>query len=271
MSTGSEQPIRFDESLHAAGEQVNVPSHALRQAMAWWIASEMVRRHPLDLRVAEWHPMDGGYDCVSLFRRDPDGGQWNGWVDSVHLHKGEGSTHIAPSAWFATTSDERFNWLEILLSTDRRSYVVEQLERVEGFRSPGATPSTVAQSIGPLLISSFLARTALTQDKWLMMNGYGDTWGEQRDWLFAPFADADRLRGSRESEDLFAIPETRYWFITEAPPGYPDQNSVTAHVAIDVVNGLAWTSTRRWVLLEAYERVSRRLSSLVQEVLGHLE
>ena len=97
----------------------------------------------------------------------------------VHMNKQEGNTHLTHAAWFDADADgERFNWLEVLLCEDRRSYVVQQLERAAELRSPAATPSTTVDTIGVRLISSFLQRTALARKPWTALNGQLDTSGE---------------------------------------------------------------------------------------------
>jgi hypothetical protein len=43
------------------------PSHALKQAVAWRVAVDLVRHYPSHhLRIIETHPCGGMYDCVSL-------------------------------------------------------------------------------------------------------------------------------------------------------------------------------------------------------------
>src|SRR6478609_8707647 len=151
MSTesGSPIPITFDDRLHAAGEQHPVASYAMRQALAWWVAAELIRRHPTHVRVREsCYP----YDCLSLQRRSST--QWQ----LVALLGQDLGHHITPLNW---GDSERFNWTEVLLAPDRRAYVVAQLELLEGLIPPASTPPTTATSIGPRLIAAFMGRSAL--------------------------------------------------------------------------------------------------------------
>lgn len=169
------QTIDVEPAIHVAGETIGVPSYSMRQALAWWTAAELTRRHPNNLRIAEWHPMDGQYDCVSLFRRS-DANTWNGWDELVHLNIRDPDDHLTGASWFGT-SDERFNWLDVLLAPDRRGHVITQLEQLEGLPSPATTPPTTAASIGVRFIAEFLSRSALAPDRWRLLNGYGDSWG----------------------------------------------------------------------------------------------
>jgi hypothetical protein len=105
-------PIQFDVRLHDLGEQVDLP-YPVKRALAWWIAAEMIRRHPDDMRVIETHPGGGMYDCLSLYRRYPQ--------DSLVAHMNLVG-HITHESWFDDpgggtrlgVADPRFNWFEVL-------------------------------------------------------------------------------------------------------------------------------------------------------------
>ena len=125
MPTMRATPIELDVGLHEIGEQINLP-YTIKRALAWWIAAQMIRRHPDEIRVIETHPAGGLYDCVSLFRRKPE--------DALVVHMNlEG--HITHQSWFDTegsnaanaVADRSFNWLEVLAAQDRRRYVIEAL------------------------------------------------------------------------------------------------------------------------------------------------
>jgi hypothetical protein len=52
------------------------PRNPVTRALAWWLAAELIRRHPADLREIETHPGGGQYDCISLYRRNSDSPAW---------------------------------------------------------------------------------------------------------------------------------------------------------------------------------------------------
>ena len=87
------------------------------------------------------------YDCLSLYRRYPQ--------DSLVAHMNLVG-HITHESWFddpgggarSGVADPRFNWFEVLAAEDRRRYVIEALEGVTGFESPGSTPPTNRASLG---------------------------------------------------------------------------------------------------------------------------
>ncbi len=61
--------IEFERELHEAGEKLSGRiSASLIQAAAWWVAAELIRRHPDRLTVIETHHGGGIYDCLSIFR-----------------------------------------------------------------------------------------------------------------------------------------------------------------------------------------------------------
>lgn len=168
-------PIPFDIRLHDLGEELSLP-YQVNRALAWWIAAEIIRRHPEEVRVIETHPVGGQYDCVSLYRRDAD--------DSLIAHMNlEG--HIRHKPWFEGSGgepdspviDPRFSWLEVLAAEDRRQNVIKALESVCGLTSPKKTPPTVTKSIGPRLIARFASALAFTSRTWHIRNAFHDSSG----------------------------------------------------------------------------------------------
>ena len=196
------KPIRFDVRLHELGEQVDLP-YPLKRALAWWIAAEMIRRHPNEIRAIETHPGGGQYDCVSLYRRHAE--------DALVAHMNlEG--HITHESWFGNpggesdsgVADPRLNWLEVLAAKDRRKYVIEALEGVCGFTSPSKTPQTAKKSIGPRLIARF-AGTAFTTRTWHIRNAVHDSAG-MRSGVNAWVRDIDGQRFESLETDLLGEP-----------------------------------------------------------------
>ena len=54
----------------------------------WWVVSEVIRRHP-ELKVEETYPMDGFYDCLTIY------GVTNGQQVHIDLNR-NGSIHAHP-------------------------------------------------------------------------------------------------------------------------------------------------------------------------------
>jgi len=253
--------IQFDQALHEAGERVSVQSLTLVRALAWTVASDLVRRHPTDLRVIETHPGGGQYDCLSVVRWSADRSELE---NIVHLNV---LGHITPNSWFGSVDDERFNWLEVLLCADRRCYVVTQLERTAGLQVPAHAPMPTSTSIGPMVISAFLGRSALGAAGWKAANGVCDSSQdvsvrrhlfEQLSWVGD--AAADTAPGAP-----FERPEYRFWFLGSKDDEGVDLSS--AAFAVDSWTGELWRHDGLHVdLLRQYRRANNSLDALVSAV-----
>lgn len=261
-----EQPVEanritFEEPLHSIGERLFIPSFAMRQALAWVVAAEFVRRHPNDLRVVEAHVHQYG-TAVTLFGRGARG--FGDGSPVAFLTLGE-SFHITPLGvdWEAG----RFNWLDVLLTRDRRSYVVQQLERVLNLEAPTVTPRTEESTVGARLVAAFLERTALGPTRWTVLNGAtvddddaspaGDLFG------FMPEVAIDRLK-YEPADHPWSLVESRYWFV--CPVSNTDQAQAPV-AAVDVAAGLAWASQGRVELLPLYRQLGGKIDALVSAVL----
>ena len=219
------EALRFDEHHHSIGEQIELP-YPVTRALAWWIAAELVRRHPADLRVIETHPGGGQYDCLSLYRRN------SGTPRLVaHLNL---LGHITPQSWFDQPDDgpeTRFNWFEVLAAQDRRTHVIAQLERIEGLSSPSATPSTTKASIGPRVLSRFATSASISTRRWWISNGVYDSSGMDggiQDWV----SDIEGVSLHRLPDDFGGEPAYRFWYVLD--------NEGKPFTAIDVDLGVAW-------------------------------
>lgn len=253
---------------HDVGERTTIPRHSIRQALAWTVAAELVRRHPDDAIVLETHPGGGQYDCVTVCARSSgEESQWpGGWRTIVDMNKEPGG-HLTHRSWHGQSERGRLNWLEVLLSEDLRAEVIEPIERAEGWPSPSTTPSTVGGSIGVRVLAAFATRVSLSRKPWILLNGYVDSSGGDggaRDDLFRSIPSADHDRATRQADDLFGIPEYRYWFLVEgetALDGVP-------RLAVDTFNGLAYRPDGETAedLLKLYREHSRLLDRVVSDV-----
>jgi hypothetical protein len=240
---------------------VELPYGVVR-GLAWWVASELIRRHPDQLRVIETHPGGGQYDCLSIYHRRRN--QESALI--VHLNL---LGHLTHGTWFGAPEggegDNRFNWFEVLNARDRRSYVVKQLEAAAGLPSPNATPETTRRSIGPRALARFAASAALTTKRWSIVNGFLDTSYDAavRTQYFEAFPGArlEPLRG-----DLLGQPAYRYWFVVD----HRDR----PQAAVDAERGLAWPfgDTGPGIdLLSRYRAAHSTIDHVVREVLPPIE
>ena len=252
--------LHLDAQLYALGESVQVP-YPLARAAAWWVAAELIRRHPKRLTVVETHPGGGQYDCVSVYRTDT--APSTGLVVFLNV-----AGHLTHEHWFGSTDssgeDDRFNWFEVIATPNRRRYVVEQLERVEGLTSPTSTPRTVRGSIGPLLLSHLATTMSIRRDGWDIRNAFHDSagdWSGVLEWSRS----VPGIAFEAMPDDFANEPAYRYWGVLD-----PDGQ---AAAIVDVRRGLAWRHDGDGIaidLLGLYSAQQRRLDRVAQVVLPEI-
>lgn len=249
--------------VHRIGEEtIAVRRHSVRQGLAWTIAADLVRRHPGICRVVEGHPHM--YDTVSVFACDQPGDH-DRWRLIVHMNKELGG-HLTHASWFGNGEQERLNWLDVLLAENPRTEIVEPLERIEDLPSPKSTPSTTEWSIGPRVLGAFAQRVMFSPAPWVLLNGMidGDYGAAERDWLFDQFPKLTEPRAERRSDDFMNQPEWRYWFVVQAYR--PEVEEGKASLAIDTVQGLAYTSDEVIDLMSVYKSTGRKVDAVVNAV-----
>ncbi len=256
----STEPARvtFNEPLHSLGERLHVPTFALRQALGWSVGAELVRRHPNRIRLLETFPHQYGRALSPYLMGEEDR---PGQLLGVFTYGRE--MHI--TLFVEHSSSGRFNWLDLLLAENRQHYVVRQLEFAFGLQKPSKTPPTQLASIGPRAIAAFLERSALGRDRWLMRSGTGqdddDIFVNNELFRAMPQVAADLVR-HRAHNHPWGLGESRYWFLCPIRNGIPRDPVLS----IDVVDGIAWSSSRRTDLMSEYNTLSRRLDAVVSKV-----
>lgn len=248
------------------GERLLIESDALRQALAWQVAVELIRRHPDTLRLSMAFIHQYGPALVT--KQLQASGTWR----PVHLMTWGKGAHITLDGVTSPdggVQEGRFNWLDVLLAPNRRDYVVAGLERQAGLTPPRSTPATTKQSIGIRLVSAFLAKTALAPTmRWVAVNGLieDDDGDSPAGDLFAAIpAVYDDWIAPRASPDEWST--SRYWFILpndEESAGY-DRPPVAA---LDFISGALWTAEgKTHDLMADYAASGRRLDPLVSRLL----
>jgi hypothetical protein len=132
---------------------MNEPHIGYRVAQAWWIASELVRRHP-HLFIIETHPLDGFYDCLDIV--DLNGNKHQPKVSINRL----GSVHVL--------DDDRFEPISLVdaMSFDDAHVVVKRVETATGWGQSSVSPKTTARSLAYRVISRVLASLINDRQRW---------------------------------------------------------------------------------------------------------
>lgn len=257
-----------DADVHRLGETDPALRHSVRQGLAWMIAAELVRRHPGHCRVVEGHPH--GYDCVTVIARShTEHSYFSGWRMVIYLNKGQGG-HLTTNTWLgsgAAETDERLNWVDVLMAQDLREDVVVPIEIAENLPRPAQTPETTDSSIGPRLLGALARRTMFTPRPWQLVSGMvdDDYRAEPREGLFAQFPWLSSHREKCRAEEPGFEPEWRFWFLIDeaGPVGVTDQK---AYLAIDSFRGIAFTADKVIELLPEYRRLNGSIELLANAV-----
>lgn len=249
--------VWYDERLHELSSTVIVSSPSTIQALAWWVAAELIRRHPHELMVVEAQPASGLANALILVQRDDP--------DQNTLAR----LWFTPEPAYSTPHDEQvtghLSWLEILLAPNRRTDVVERIEIQLGLQAPRQTPPTDVRSIGPRVLAAFLQRTTLERPLWAVSNGaYAnqDDAGARNDLFASMPAVRDDRSGRYAGVDEYRASQ-HYWFIGPVVEG----KARTPVAAINTAAGLAWHHGQRFDLLDLYERANRHIDAVVNSAL----
>lgn len=236
-------------------QPLSEPEPAFRHtsAEAWWIVSELIRRHPGYIPL-ETHPGDGMYDCLELHAVGDD--------EPTRLRlnlRAPGHVHVFNPP--AVQGDHpMFSWQEILGAPNPHEHV-RAIERALGIGSPSAPAST-----GPALAVRFVG-TALTMAvndrvEWRARNAQFDENGGWDDDALrtlaeaVPAAEADLRAASSAGADE---PLIHFWKLLRGRD----------IVAVVSLQGLTYVSGDRRDLLAEYKEGGRRMSAMVASQLAH--
>lgn len=246
------QPVCQASSMTEALEV----SERLRIATYWWLASELVRRHP-ELNVVETYPMDGFYDCLSVI-----GGSANG---SVHIDMNRlGSVHVHPKHVGLMSVDELVSYEDPLKG-------VRRLEEAAGLPK-GSSFSSGARIITLRLIAQTLALVVNDSSRWdvRMITPRGDGYSislfepetpNPAKWPFSAVFPSEALHHSFVvSSNLSEEVNGRLW-------GLQKDGLV---VAIFDTRGLVYTREQRTSVKPPYARLGRSLTLTAVHALGNL-
>lgn len=195
------------------GDVVNM-NRQLLEIMSWRALTEIVRRRPDRMRIAEAHPAGGFYDSLELFDA-PRGGQGRRLLTlnrpgSAHIWSGAEHGQARPHSWTSFYQD--------YLEAEEPRHIVDRLAALVGLPQVSVLPASTPSTLAFRLIAALLAHAAFGRVRWRCRSGYRDdpyAPGIAERW-FATFpAAAERLH-KRRPDDLFGEPARRFWFLLRA-------------------------------------------------------
>lgn len=213
-------------------------------AQSWWIATELVRRHP-KITVIETHAGGGMYDSLSLLR---DGTNILTINRGGHIH-----AHLHPMEPVRLTC--------AFLDDDAHE-LIWHLEKACGLSTPAKAPATTPKTLTYRVLTYLCMATVNKSVPLDIRSAYNDTsgmGGGSRNLLPKFPIAAERAR-ERRSDDPFGVPEHRYWLVLR------DSHALAA---VDV-DGHAYLGAQVLHLPTAYEQTDRNVTRTVAATLSSL-
>jgi hypothetical protein len=256
--------MKFNDAiLHESGERLDVPRR-LREALSWEISSELVRRHPEELMLAELQPGGGQYDCMTIVSLHGEEMSFMNRISKGHIN-------VA----LRHTLDDRPNWTQVLLADDRRT-VVELIERDMGLVAPRETPLTTGRSIGYRVIAEMILQKALSKNSLFASHGWYD--GEIHELnakmsFFKAIPPAHEALIASMGAELFRSSAANFWFVFELEPGKQDTHFLEFDpvanpplFAVDCYQGKLYGPRVSIDLMNEYKVNERNLDKLVRAI-----
>jgi len=130
-------------------EDYNPPADRFLVAQMWWIASELVRRHP-HLLISRVHGVERS--PLLLVHDEQDGLRIQFDLVGGVLYRVAGD-------------DLQISWIEILAAVSPHE-IVKRIEVESGIQIPGVTPATTPKALAYRVIASFLATVVNDRHEW---------------------------------------------------------------------------------------------------------
>lgn len=132
-------------------------------AQSWWIASELVRRHPGAV-IAEKHPGDGMYDVLRVqLAREPQIHVMLNRVGTVQVHTD-------------TTYNAIASWSEVLAARDPHA-IVKDVEDAAGLPLRSKAPPSTRRGLAYGVVAALLGALVNDRDTWDCRTAFSSPWG----------------------------------------------------------------------------------------------
>jgi hypothetical protein len=132
----------------------DAPLNRFVAAQSWWLASELLRRHPS--MIIQWADPTGIYDCLTVADTRGAGAKspvlWLNRLGTIQVHSGEQSTVIA-------------TWDDVMASSDPHQYV-RATEPYMGLKPPMSTPPATPRTLSYRFMSALLDLLINDRDRW---------------------------------------------------------------------------------------------------------
>lgn len=222
-------------------------------AQSWWIASELVRRHP-ELIVYEMHPGGGQYDvlCVAMLDQFTPNARANSprvmlnRVGTIQIHRGYDTEVVA-------------DWSAVLEANDPHQFVKE-LEVLTGWGSPISAPPTAERVIGYRFFATALALLVNDRHVWDVRSESVDSSasGLSRAGLITAFPDVEAALRQTPRLGIHGEPHSHYWAI---------RRGVETVAVVSMEGDIHRQGMKRHALMDAYQESDRRLPVMTTELL----
>lgn len=263
-STSPGEPLTFiapDEHDGVAAPEPGAfglePALRFVLAQSWWIAAELVRRHP-GLLIHEMHPAGGLADVLCVV--DPSDGEM---LDHTRIMINRaGSIQVHRSAEYGTKILQVTTWDEVLAADDPHMQV-KALELAAGLERPAETPASRPTTLTYRLIAALLNATVNDRHRWDVRNEFHDSSADHDITLLGHLDQFPSLREHLRSAPTLGLPhepESHYWIVLRNDEP----------VAAISTEGRAYCRDRTIELLPTYERVKRSMLHLLTETFGDL-
>lgn len=133
-------------------------------AQSWWIASELVRRHPGAV-IAEKHPGDGMYDVLRVqLSREPQIQVMLNRVGTLQLHTDTTYRAIA-------------SWHEVFAASNPHT-IVKDVEDAAGLRASSKAPPSTRRGLAYSIVAALLGALLNDRDMWDCRTAFSSPWGQ---------------------------------------------------------------------------------------------
>lgn len=249
--------MQHQEQRTAVGEQVSSPSWGSGRfpiAQSWWIASELVRRHP-ELIVSEEHP-GGIYDLLSVTSPEqssrgsgPPPMEYRVMLNrpgTVQVHYGDNAHVVGDWAY--------------VMATPTPHTIVKDLEGLTGWGTPETAPPTTSRSLAYRFLATALTMVVNDRHVWDARSEVDDSiyFGEPHVGHIDRFpAVIEDLRAT-PNLGIACEPHSHYWALLR------NHEPV---VIVSIEGKLYYPSGKTVELMSAYDQHNRRIIPMTTTLL----